>query len=158
MLSAEQIKTLTSMSDPKKAAQLKANGLPTVDLATIKDMAQKRQELRVNSMMSDLSNSLGTMMTSVDKMIEDKLGEIEKLGKSAGNLTSNIPGKLPANIPGSGSLLGKVSGEIDALKQAREHAMSTGNFVPLFALMNPDISLKSLQKSTVVLPSIPKIG
>ena len=158
MLSAEQIKTLTSMSDPKKAAQLKENGLPTVDLATIKEMAQKRQELRVNAMMSDIGNSLSTMMSSVDKMIEEKLGEIEKLGKSAGSLTSNIPGKIPSGIPGSGSLLGKVSGEIDALKQARDHAMSTGNFIPLFALMNPSVSLKSLQKSTVVLPTIPKVG
>lgn len=145
----EQLAMLIKMTDPKKLASLKEKGLPTVELSAIKEQAQKKLSAKIADITSSISSTVGAMMETVDKMIEEKAAEIEKLGKAAIKTANALPSSLPG-VGGQASNL--INMEIAKLKQAKEHGLETGNFVPLLALLNPTMNLKSLMKDTVVLP------
>lgn len=144
-LGPEQINMLTSLSDPAKLAKLKEAGLPTVDLSKIKEAAEKRLQAAQQEMVSSLSNSVSTLMESADKMIRTKVEEAEKLAKMA------------SKLPNGSAALTEVQDMIAKLKQAKEHGLASGNFVPLLAHLHPDVNLKGLSKDTVVLPKLPGI-
>lgn len=153
-ISPDQIKLMTSMADPKQLQKLKDNGLPTIDAAKIKELAEKKLEAQVQEMTATLSTAIGSMMAQADREIQNKIAEIEKLGKMASKVTNALPSKLSGL---GGDAANKFTAEIDKLKQAKEHGMATGNFVPLMAILNPTVNLKNLMKDTVVLPKIPSI-
>ncbi len=151
MITPEQVKLMTQMADPKRLASLKANGLPTIDLDKVKAMAAKQLELQAISMATSLSTAIGSLQASADRFIQEKMDEIEKLGKMASKMVNSAP----SSIAGAGSqTLNMLQMEMEKLKQAKAHGAATGNYVPLLALMNSGVSLKHLSKDTVVLPKI----
>lgn len=141
LLSPEQINQITSLSDPTKLAKLKDAGLPTIELGKIKEVAEKRLASMQQDIIQNVSGAVTSMMEHIDKLIRDKVSEVEKLSE----MTSMTRSKA----------LTDAQATISNLKQAKEHALTSGNFVPLLAHLHPDVNLKSLSRATVVLPKLP---
>lgn len=150
------LKILQQLASPAKAAEAKAAGLPTIDPTKFQAAVNTHLENQSSSMLDDVMKSVGSILKSADSMISDSLGSVSDLTNQAKKMAA---GKIPSNIAGGSGAAEMLKQQtlLAQIKQAKEHAIATGNFIPLLSFTQPELNLKSLPKDMVVLPALPNM-
>jgi len=137
MYSPNDINMLARIADPGTAAKAAANGLPTIDPAQFKQAVVANKEAKNVSLIGSAITMVESLMSGAEKMIEDLM-------------KSKAPAVPGVAAPDQEALDEANEKKIAEVKLAKEHAEATGNFVPLLAVTNPNVSLKSLPKNVVM--------
>lgn len=120
-----QLSQLTRLADPKKAAAALSAGLPTLDLDAFKKSVGSMLEAKANALMTNVTSMVGGIMGSADKLIETQLSALENLDPST------VEGRAAQQV-------------IANINNAKQYAVSSGNFIPLLKLTNPDLQLPNI--------------
>ena len=125
MTAAIDLNLLQRLADPAKAAEAAKHGLPTLDIEAFKKNLSSTIEGNMKSMMANATSMVGGMMSSADTMIESQLSALQSMDLSTPE--------------------GKAASEaLNALVNAKKYAISSGNFIPLLKITNPEIDLSGL--------------
>lgn len=153
---AIDLKLLQQLADPAKALKDKEAGLPVPNLDSFKSKVTEHLDNQSRGLESSAMQQVTGIIGDADSLIQQHM-------ESVSNTNNKVKGLADVGSLSRNQLTKQATSSLSPeimlmkLKQAKEHAVATGNFIPLLAFTQPDLNLKSLTKGLVVLPDLPNL-